>query len=77
MGMEIKGAGNTAVTTNDVIRINEARYTWVGKPFYFELQVMELPDLAQIVFGSPTAGRKARYLTTQFSKFTSDISWEL
>ena len=44
----IKGAGNTTVATKGVIRINEARYTWGGKPFCIELQVMDLHDLSLI-----------------------------
>lgn len=78
-GNVIKGAGNTAVATKGVIRINEARYTWGGKPFCVELRVMELPDSTQIMFGSPTTGRKAidGYLTMQISEFTSDSSRKL
>ena len=65
----IKGAGNTTVATRGVIRINEARYTWGGKPFCIELQVMELPDSAQIVFGSPTAGRKSHRWVPDYANF--------
>ena len=63
-----EGADNTVVATKGVIRINEARYTWGDKPFCIELQVTELPDSAQIVFGSPTAGRKSHRWVPDYPK---------
>ena len=64
-----QGRNKTAVATKGVIRINEARCTSGGKPFCIELQVMELPDSAQTVFGSPTAGRKSHRWVPDYANF--------